>query len=82
MPSEYTCNSRGCNRHLAGIATQFFSAVIKIGFSQLIMLNDRLPKTVDENAVEIAKLRKSASEGRAALMEEVCLEGLAALRSS
>ncbi|CAL1407218.1 unnamed protein product [Linum trigynum] len=35
------------------------------------MNNDRLSKTVDDQAVEIAKLKKSSSEGREALMEEV-----------
>ncbi|CAI0423698.1 unnamed protein product, partial [Linum tenue] len=50
MPSEYTATSQGCNRRLAGIASQFFFSA-QIGFSQIIMLNDRLSKTVDENVV-------------------------------
>ncbi|CAL1392878.1 unnamed protein product [Linum trigynum] len=70
MPSEYTATSRGSNRRLAGVASQFFFSA-QIGFSQLIMLNDRLSKTVDQNAVEIAKLKKSAAEGRSALIAEV-----------
>ncbi|CAL1410935.1 unnamed protein product [Linum trigynum] len=73
MPSEYTSTSRECNRRLAGIASHsFFSA--QIGFSQIIMLNDCLSKTVDENVVEIAKLKKSANERRVALIAEVRLE--------
>ncbi|CAI0404849.1 unnamed protein product, partial [Linum tenue] len=35
------------------------------------MNNDRLSKTVDDQAAEIAKLKKSSSEGREALMGEV-----------
>ncbi|CAL1402108.1 unnamed protein product [Linum trigynum] len=70
MPSEYTSTSQGCNRRIAGIASQFFFSA-QIGFSQIIMLNDRLSKTVDENTVEIAKLKKSLAEGRSALIEEL-----------
>ncbi|CAI0411394.1 unnamed protein product [Linum tenue] len=70
MPSEYTATSQGCNRRLAGIASQFFFSA-QIGFSQIIMLNDRLSKTVDENVVEIAKLKKNLAEGRSALIGEL-----------
>ncbi|CAL1412214.1 unnamed protein product [Linum trigynum] len=70
MPSEYTSSSGGCNRRLAGIASQFFFSA-QIGFSQIIMLNDRLSKTVDEKMVEIAKLKKSLTDERAKLKEEV-----------
>ncbi|CAL1382704.1 unnamed protein product [Linum trigynum] len=70
MPNQYTPSSQGSNRRLAGTASQLFFGA-QIGFSQIILLNDRLSKTVDDNAVEIANLKKSAEEGRAALMEEL-----------
>ncbi|CAL1402269.1 unnamed protein product [Linum trigynum] len=70
MPPEYTASSSGNNKRLAGTATQFFFAA-QIGFSQILMNNDRLSKIVDDQAVEIAKLKKSSSEGREALMGEI-----------
>ncbi|CAL1412914.1 unnamed protein product [Linum trigynum] len=70
MPNEYTTSSQGSNRRLAETASQLFFGA-QIGFSHIILLNDRLSKTVDDNTVEIANLKKSAEEGRAALMEEL-----------
>ncbi|CAI0377919.1 unnamed protein product, partial [Linum tenue] len=70
MPNEYTATSPESNRRLAGTASQFFFGA-QIGFSQIILLNDRLSKTVDDNAVEIANLKKSLESGRAALEEEL-----------
>ncbi|CAL1353752.1 unnamed protein product [Linum trigynum] len=70
MPPEYTASSSGNSKRLAGTATQFFFAA-QIGFSQILMNNDRLSKTVDDQAVEIAKLKKSSSEGREALLGEI-----------
>ncbi|CAL1355567.1 unnamed protein product [Linum trigynum] len=70
MPPEYTASSSGTTRRLAGAATQFFFAA-QVGFSHILMNNDRLLKTVDDQAVEIAKLKKSSSEGREALMAKV-----------
>ncbi|CAL1370143.1 unnamed protein product [Linum trigynum] len=70
MPNEYTATSSESNRRLAGTASQFFFGA-QIWFSQIILMNDRLSKTVDDNAVEIANLKKSLSDGRGALMEEL-----------
>ncbi|CAI0560255.1 unnamed protein product, partial [Linum tenue] len=70
MPTEYTSTSEDNNRRLAGTAAQFFFAA-QIGFSQIILLNDRLSKTVEDNAVEIANLRKSVSSQREAIVAEV-----------
>ncbi|CAL1361403.1 unnamed protein product [Linum trigynum] len=70
MPNEYIATSSESNRRLAGTASQFFFRA-QIGFSQLILMNDRLSKTVDDDTVEIANLKKSLSEGRAAMIEEL-----------
>ncbi|CAL1407604.1 unnamed protein product [Linum trigynum] len=70
MPTDYTSTSQGSNRRLAGTAAQFFFAA-QIGFSQIIMLNAHLAKTVDDNAVQIANLQKSAGENRPVLVGEV-----------
>ncbi|CAL1360094.1 unnamed protein product [Linum trigynum] len=70
MPNEYTAMAQESNRRLAGTASQFFFGA-QIGFSQIILLNDRLSKTVDDNVVEIASLKKSLAEGRSALVEEL-----------
>ncbi|CAL1359942.1 unnamed protein product [Linum trigynum] len=70
VPPEYTASSSGNTRRLAGTATQFFFAA-QVGFSQILMNNDRLSKTVEDQTAEIIKLKKSSSEGREALMAEV-----------
>ncbi|CAI0540202.1 unnamed protein product, partial [Linum tenue] len=59
MPSEYTTSSLDSNRRLAETASRFFFSA-HIGFSQVILLNNRMSRTVEDNAVEIAKLKKSA----------------------
>ncbi|CAL1377618.1 unnamed protein product [Linum trigynum] len=70
MPNEYTATSPESSRRLAGTASQFFFGA-QIGFSQIILLNDRLSKAVDDNAVEIANLKKNLEGGRAALEKEL-----------
>ncbi|CAI0435395.1 unnamed protein product, partial [Linum tenue] len=67
MPSEYTPSALDSHRRLAETASRFFFSA-QIGFSQVILLNDRLSRTVEDNAVEIAKLKKSADEGRETMM--------------
>ncbi|CAL1371225.1 unnamed protein product [Linum trigynum] len=69
MPTKYTASSHGTNRRLALLLIFALDSLgvcfrAQIRFSQIIMLNDRLSKTVDDNTVEIANLKKSLSDGR------------------